>query len=156
MDIFEKEKDIQIILDKIKGIPRLYNYVTNLSPDFLESFLSYFESNFDIVSRADTVVEIRLKKTGRSEDEEWVYSFAEPYPGISVMCGNIKGLEKLDDMNGRDEDLKVSVYHYCRKAGANCTLMMVDMHFPVLEYSARKAENIRKRILIFMAKSMNV
>ena len=105
MDIFEKEKDIQKILDKIKGIPRLYNYVTNLSPGFLESFLSYFESNFDIVSRADTVVEIRLKKNGRPEDEEWVYSFAEPYPGISVMCGNIKGLEKLDDMNGRDEEM---------------------------------------------------
>ena len=42
------------------------------------------------------------------------------------------------------------------KVGVNCTLMMVDMHFPVLEYSARKAGNIRKRILIFMAKSMNV
>ena len=124
MDIFEKEKDIQKILDKIKGIPRLYNYVTNLSPGFLESFLSYFEANFDIVSRADTVVEIRLKKNGRSEDEEWVYSFAEPYPGISVMCGNIRGLEKLDDMNGRDEDLKVSVYHYCRKG--RCELYTND------------------------------
>lgn len=124
MDIFEKEKNIQKVLDKIREIPRLYNYVTNLPPEFVDSFLGYFESNFDIISRADTVFDIRLKKATESEDEEWLYSFAEPYPGISVICGRIKGLEKLDNMSGRDEEMRVSVLHYCRKG--RCELYTND------------------------------
>ena len=124
MDIFEKDKDIQRILDKIRGIPGLYNYVANLPPEFVDSFLSYFESNFDIVNRADTVVDLRLKKTTAPEDEEWVYSFAEPYPGISVICARLRGLDKLDNMSGRDEEMRVSVLHYCRKG--RCELYTND------------------------------
>ena len=111
----------------IKGIPRLYNYVISLSPDFLKNYLSYFESNFDFQIRSNTVAEIKLKNKGGSSDEEWTYNFAEPYPGISIMCGNIKGIEKLNGMTGTDEDMKVSVIHYCRRG--RCELHTHDGRF---------------------------
>lgn len=124
-DIFDNR--MQKILDMIKGIPRLYNYVISLSPDFLKNYLSYFESNFDFKIRSDTIAEIKLKNKGGSSDEEWTYNFAEPYPGISIMCGNIKGLEKLNGMTGTDEDMKVSVIHYCRRG--RCELHTHDGRF---------------------------
>ncbi|MCR5215259.1 MAG: AraC family transcriptional regulator [Eubacterium sp.] len=130
MDIFENDKEIIKLLDMVKDIPWLRSYVLQLTPETLMAFTDNFGSQISVNTRNNTVVEVRLRNEGMT-GEDTIYCFAEPFPGINVLSGNMRGLDNLGGISRKDEETMVSSIHYCRSG--RCEIMTNDGRYAYMK-----------------------
>ena len=125
----KEEISYEALMEKIKDITWLVEYAQELSAERIIKILEYFGTNFEI-NNYGAVCNLTLRGD-KDEKENINYYFANIFPGIRSIAGNINGLEKLNMIGNGYETRKTSVIHFCVKG--RCEILTNDGKYAFME-----------------------
>ena len=130
-DIFAKDNRIEELLQQLSDVTWFKKIIDNIPQDILDVALGSLNTEIDIRKKNNNVIEAALKNPYGKEEGQWHYFMASPYPGISIIGGNIEGIPMLSSIGTGLPEMRRSVFHYCIKG--RCEINTRDGMYAFME-----------------------